>query len=92
MTLKAEGKAPTTKVARTYRGLCAICYQPIVAGEAYEEGALASNVRAGSTVHYNCYQPLGAPTYEELKARVRGQEGPGKGEENDNYRPLEECR
>ena len=69
MTLKAEGIGARTKVARTYRGLCAICYQPIVAGEAYEEGALASNTRAGVAVHYNCHKPSSAPTYAENKIR-----------------------
>ena len=83
MSLKAEGLSHV-RIARTYRGKCGICDQPIIAGQAYEIG-LASNTRAGRIVHYNCHKPSSAPTWEELKRKsldnTKGQEAPCLGKE-----------
>lgn len=57
---------PPVRVARVYKGKCGICYQDIIAGQAYDvmDGSNTSNQRL---VHYNCYKPTNAPTWEELK-------------------------
>lgn len=65
MTIAREGKARPTRVARTYRGVCHICWDDVVAGQAYEYAG-GSNTQSHYLVHYNCYKPSGAPTYEEL--------------------------
>jgi len=54
------------RVARTMRGTCGICYKLVVAGQAYEYTA-GTNTSNTKLVHFNCYKPDSAPTWEELK-------------------------
>ncbi len=71
MPISRGGKLKT-KVARTMRGRCGICYKPVISGEAYETCVGGTNSENGYLAHYNCYKPSGAPTYEELQARNKG--------------------
>ena len=61
-------EAPPPRVARVYKGKCGICFKDILAGQVYDykDGSNTSNIHI---VHYNCYKPSGAPTWEELKSR-----------------------
>ena len=58
----------TAKVARVYKGTCGICCQDIFAGQAYDimGGSITSRQ---CLVHYSCFKPVNAPTYEELMLR-----------------------
>ena len=66
--------SPPPRVARVYKGKCGICYKDIFQGQAYDYrgGTNTSNKRI---VHYNCYKPEGAPTWEELMLKRRQQKG-----------------
>lgn len=59
-------KAQPTRVARVSKGICPICYQEIISGQAYDTRG-GSNTRVSRLVHYDCYRPVGSPTYEELR-------------------------
>lgn len=67
MAIGRDGtKSNLPRVARVMKGVCGICYRPIIAGQAYDYRG-GTNTQNQCLVHYNCYKPLGAPTYEELK-------------------------
>lgn len=68
MTIAYGDKPSNPRIARTYRGRCAICGKPILPGQAYEDGVMGTNTLVSKTVHYNCYKPVGAPTWEEILA------------------------
>ena len=68
MAIGRDGtKAPPVRVARVYKGLCHICFEPVTAGQAYDYRS-GTNTSSQALVHYNCYKPADAPTWEELKA------------------------
>jgi len=65
-----QATTQTAKVARVYKGKCGICHQDIIGGQAYDimGGSITSRQ---CLVHYNCYKPANAPTYEELTRKKR---------------------
>lgn len=65
-------KAQPVRVARVMKGTCGICYQGIIAGQAYDYRS-GTNTRNRCLVHYNCYKPSSAPTYEELQAFAKAE-------------------
>ena len=69
MGMTRGGKA-WVKVARTYRGLCGDCHQPIMPGQAYERVG-GTNSKNQYLAHYNCHKPSNAPTWEELQGRYK---------------------
>ena len=60
MAIAREGKF-REKRARTYRGKCYLCYEPVVSGQVYVEGVGGTNTMVGRLAHYNCWKPSGAP-------------------------------
>lgn len=61
---QSGAKAQPVRVARVYKGECGICFKPIWPGEAYELRG-GSIIRNNCLVHFNCFKPDGAPTWEE---------------------------
>jgi len=57
------------RVAKVYQGKCQICQLPVLAGQAYVLTS-RSITKNQSLVHYNCYKPTNAPTWEERQARM----------------------
>lgn len=58
MSISSAGRnssSTISKVARTYRGMCGICFMPIVAGESYFTCVGGTNTRVGYLAHKNCY-------------------------------------
>lgn len=53
------------KVARTYRGKCGICLNPVFPGQAYMDCVGGTNSSSGYLAHYNCYKPEGAPPIQD---------------------------
>ena len=52
---KDEGKALRFKKARTYRGKCCYCWEPILVGEEYIEGVGGSRTIKVGVAHKGCY-------------------------------------
>ena len=74
MGISRAHEAPPPKVARVYKGKCGICHGDIFPGQVYyfTGGSKTSNAQI---VHFNCYKPSGAPTWEELKCRREKHKG-----------------
>ncbi len=68
MPIARQGKGRPVRVARVMQGTCRICHQYVIAGQAYEYVG-GTNTGNQYLVHFNCYKPANAPTWEELKAR-----------------------
>lgn len=67
MPISRSGKS-TVRVARYRKGLCGICHQEVMPGQAYEYGG-GTNTQNQRLMHFNCNKPSNAPTWEELKLR-----------------------
>lgn len=68
MAITGGRKEQPVRVARFDKGICGICFEMVTAGQAYDYKG-GTNTKNRQLVHYNCYKPTNAPTWEELKAR-----------------------
>lgn len=44
------------KTARTYRGKCGICREPVIAGDKYVDCVGGTNISNGYLAHLKCYK------------------------------------
>jgi len=65
MPIARVGGSRPIRISRYDRGICRICKQPVLHGEAYcYTGGTTIDIQY--LVHYDCYKPANAPTWKEL--------------------------